>query len=72
MPTEEPKDNKDYCRAYYQRVKADPVKYAEKLRRTRENLRKQRAIKKSKSVNTTPYSETPEVAGDLTIEDLFE
>jgi hypothetical protein len=65
MATEDPRDNREYCRAYYQKVKTDPVKLAEKRRRAREWARKWREIKKSRTVTTAPAFETP---GELTLE----
>lgn len=43
MPTEDPEDNKAYCKSYYQRLKSDPAKYAKRLAAIADARRRRRA-----------------------------
>jgi hypothetical protein len=43
MPTEDPEDNKAYCKAYYQSLKSDPAKYAKRLASIAEARRRRKA-----------------------------
>jgi len=47
MPTENPEDNKVYCKAYYQRLKADPEKWAAYLAK-KAAARKKKPVEQSK------------------------
>ena len=47
MPTDTPEDNKNYCKAWYLRLKKDPKKYASRLAKQAENQRKRRAAQRS-------------------------
>lgn len=79
MPTEDPADNRAYCKAYYQRVRADPQKYAALKARKAEQQRVRRMNAKSKPVTSSPEEVLDEVRElrlevedvDLSIGDLF-
>lgn len=47
MPTDAPEDNKNYCKAWYLRLKKDPKKYASRLAKQAENQRRRRAAQRS-------------------------
>jgi hypothetical protein len=47
MPTDMPEDNKNYCKAWYLRLKKDPKKYASRLAKQAENQRRRRAAQRS-------------------------
>jgi hypothetical protein len=49
VPTKSPEANQRYCRSYYERVKADPVKYAALLARNRRNRQQTSPSKTSDS-----------------------
>jgi len=45
MPTDDPEDNRRYCKAFYERVKQDPVRLAALRARRARNQRKLRQAK---------------------------
>lgn len=58
MPTENPEDNKAYCKAYYQRLKADPEKWAAYL--AKKAARRKKPVEQSKKPVAKPVTKPVE------------
>jgi len=54
MPTEDAEDNREYCKAYYERLKADPSKYLALKAKKAEQQRLRRTKAKLGPVETPP------------------
>lgn len=61
MPTDSPEDNKAYCKAYYERLKRDPLKMAERQAKKAAAQRLRRAMKQESACDFSPEPVTSPV-----------
>jgi len=66
MPTEDAEDNREYCKAYYGRLKADPSKYLALKAKKAEQQRLRRTKAKLGPVETAPAPVTSPVETPVT------
>jgi cell shape-determining protein MreC len=66
MPNDSPSDNRAYCKAYYERLKQDPQKLAERQAKKAEAQRLRRAKGKQPTCDLTVTSEPEPVASPVT------
>jgi hypothetical protein len=65
MPNDSPTDNRAYCKAYYERLKQDPQKLAERQAKKAEAQRLRRAKDKQPTCDLTVTSEPEPVTSPV-------